>query len=200
MTQGTTTRASSRALWIAAILLALVFAGSLPPLADCLTEYWQVALQTAQARDAKLALQIAQETQDAHEARRLKHALPEAEVERLLAPVDRVALIAQMEPLAATARLARLTYTLAPAQVWDGGTAFPGIKGIVVSTLELEADAPSDTDIFAFLSNLKSLPGSFELMTLDIARIREGDEQPQALNLHMKASLRLYANSDEATK
>ncbi|MDD3182024.1 MAG: hypothetical protein PHD48_04370 [Alphaproteobacteria bacterium] len=183
--------------WGASLVAALLLMFAVWPLSDSVQEYLATEQKKLSAQKTRLELQIQQWAQDAQTAQKLAQTLSSADVENLLAPMNRKEMTAQLEPLASASRLARMTYTLSPAQSWNGGDQFPGINDVTVSTLSLEADAPEDDDSFMYIQSLSELPGQFELHELELHPLTDAPNiAPRALNLHMKAILYWLANAE----
>lgn len=185
-------------LWLASPFVAAVLTLALLPASAALQKEMATQQLQLSSQKEKLGRQLRQWQADAQTAQVLARTLPESAIARLLDPGDRKALAAQIEPLALSARLANISYVLSPAQDWDGGATFPGIRDATISALTIEADAPSDSDIYAFLKSLLAQPGRFEITSLTITPLREDiAARPAALNLRMKASLQWIANAQE---
>jgi len=183
--------------WILALLAALLFAVTMNILTTRITDHFNMAYEQMAAKKNRLTLQLDLWRNDAQTARTIRENISELDIARLLEPGNRKSMTAKLEPLATAHHLVNMTYTLSPPQPWDGGTQFPGIEGVVVSTLTLESDAPHDGAIYAFLSQLKELQGRLTIQELHIGPISEPNATPSALNLHMKAKLEWLVNREE---
>ncbi len=173
-----------------ALAAALLFA--LPPL-------WTQQIEAARAdrvaalqtRKTALFAHIRQMESDAIAADELSQTIEAKEVQRFLAPVTRRQAAAQIEAFAAQARLAHLSYQIAPAQPFAAPDA---PEGLVQSALQIEADAPSDSDILRFLGHLSDLPGRVDVADLSIERLQG---ELGALNVHMRLSARWINNGEK---
>lgn len=182
--------------WIGGLALALCVLIAAPLATIRLQEEMENRQEKLLAHGKTLSTQLAQWKKDANEARQLSASLGGEAIEPYLAPADRAMLAAQLEPLAATARLLHLTYTLGPEERWAGNPMFPHIQGIVQSHLSIEAEAALDADVFRFLDSLSSLPGRLDLERLEIKRIGGAENQPLDIsNLHVRLELRWLANA-----
>jgi len=187
-----------RSLWIAALCAVLLFWAACNLLAGTTATHYQSIVTQKREHKERLALQLQQWRDDAETARTIRENISEHDIARLLEPGNRRAMTARLEPLAAANYLANMTYTLSPAQPWDGGKDFPGIEGVTTSRLSVEADVPHDGYIFAFLAQLSTLQGRFILDELHIApRSEQHKNDSAALNLHMQARLEWLVNAEQ---
>lgn len=149
----------------------------------------------AEARATQLQQQRMQAEQDLQQfhddlaaAADTAHALTPEDIERLLAPVNRMRVMAELERRAASAGLSHISYTLSPAEA-------EGREGLAKSRLSLDADAPSDVDAVAFVRSLRLLmPGLVEVQKLRLSR--PGADLSDA-NLHMQVDLSWLANGEK---
>lgn len=115
------------------------------------------------------------------------------DIDRLLAPVDRLRVASNLERQAAAARLSHFTYNLAsekPANVSviDSAT-------MAESRLTMAADAPLDSDVDSFLHSLgHALPGRVRLLRVAVTR-PAGDAPLSLANVHMEAEAEWLSNS-----
>jgi len=171
-----------------AILLLLVE----PPLAG-----W--GLDRAQSRAASIAAEraeLVQNTQRFQEDMRLAEQMDgrmsTEDIDRLLAPAERLKIVAGLERQAASARFTHFTYTLAPEQKDKTGI---GMEGLTQSDLTLAADMPMDTDAYAFLDHLRILlPGRVHIKQMVLTRM---DGETSLDKTHMEAVLQWLSNSAE---
>jgi hypothetical protein len=125
-------------------------------------------------------------------------AITMADIDRLLAPVQRLHVAADLERQASTSRLSHFTYTLGPenkahADLLDSGD-------LAESDVVMSADAPLDSDVYAFLQNAsRNLPGRVTLKRLSVARLTT-DAPLTLANAHMEATLDWLSNGANADK
>jgi len=181
-------------------LIALGFAVTLGFAIPLSGEPYGARLKQTQAqletRKTALEGQLRQWRDDAREAKELSAAMQGDDVESYLAPMDRAALAAQIEPLATAAHLSAMTYTIGPEEKWPGNPAFPGIEGLGQSQITIEAQAALDTDIFHFLRSLTRLPGRLTLEHLTLTRKDPDTKHGLGLaNVHAQMTLTWLANA-----
>ncbi len=184
--------------WLSVLTASLFLLALTPAVSTRIQEALEKERTHRIAKHAALSARIEQWKADAKEARELAAALGNEDVEAMIAPSSRTDMAAQLEPLADAARLTRLIYTLGPETPWSGDPAFPGMEGIAQSRLTLEAEAPTDADIFVFLKSLSGLPGRMDLERLSIERIGGPERQTiGAINLRFKAEILWIANESK---
>jgi len=71
------------------------------------------------------------------------------EMQRLLAPVDRLKVAAMLERQAQASHLRNFTYSLSAENKYTGSGA--GVQDLAQSDISLSAEAPLDGDIYAFI-------------------------------------------------
>ncbi len=167
--------------WMGVLLLALALA--LTAHAYGVKTEARLAAKTAhltqQIKKNKAAKALLEE--DARRTKELQASLSPDAMAQLLQPADRRAFLNHLDTLAHTARLQHLAYTLSPA-------TFDALNATQSATLSLEADAPLDTDLRAFLDRLThSAPGKLDWQRLQITRLDTRDGA-RPLNLHLVAS------------
>lgn len=184
--------------WILLLSGVLILLVGSPYLTSCYKDYFASQKNDLTYKRDRLAKQLKQWEKDNKTAIDISQTMTKEEIDNLLTPAGRNAMSAQIEPLAATARLGHVRYILSPPKPWDGGNKFPGIKKIVQSTLIIEADAPHDGDIYNFMDKLSALSGKFVLQKLTITPLYDQDSQTlSAYNLHFKATCLWLANEDD---
>jgi len=184
-------------LWCAALLgaLALLFgSGQILGYAhDALTR--ENAALTEQQRERAATLQ--QRRDDDATARRLNESLSESEMEKYLAPSDRVKAAAALAPLANAARFGAFTYSLSP----ERPAALEGLENgaVFASQLTLQADVPHDIAVRQFFQRLgEIMAGRLQIQHLRLERL--ATEQPAALNLRLTAQAQWFSNGGDAPK
>jgi hypothetical protein len=112
------------------------------------------------------------------------------DIDRLLAPVDRLGAASVLERQAAAARLTHFVYTLAPEKKAVADSA----AGLAESKVTLAADMPLDTDAHDFIDRLSaSLPGRVRLRRFSLTRLA-ADAFPSTANVHMEAEAEWLSN------
>ncbi len=188
--------AGKHRFWISGLGLALLALIAAPLFGNFAQERLEQTRAEGTRKREGLSTQLRQWEEDARAARELSETLAGEDAETYLAPMSRALLAAQLEPLAASSRLSRLTYTLGPEEKWTGEAGFPNIKGLAQSHLSLEAEAALDADLFRFLQNLSALPGRMTLEHLSIKRIGDPQKPPSGLaNLSLRAEITWLANA-----
>ena len=183
-------RRSAALLGMAIALLA----GGLPLLhwaqGSAAREATQTAAAMAKTEEAQRQLQS--NIAAAHE---LAGRISEADVVRLLAPIDRLQTAGVLERQATAARLTHFTYTLAAERKDIAVVTGEATPGLVVSAITITADAPLDTDVFAFLAGLQTaLPGRLRVVQMMLARTGDGRQPVAASNVHVEARLDWLSN------
>jgi hypothetical protein len=172
--------------------LLLLFVAS--PLARLATEAAQHHGQDIAAERARLQDSLNRFEEDMRLAQKLDGTMSAETIDRLLAPVDRLRVAAELERQAASANFSRFTYRLSPARTakTDGGNA---VDGLTESDLMLSADMPLDTDATTFMGRLgELLPGRVHLRHLALTRAA-GDAPLSLANMHMEAELQWLSNA-----
>lgn len=177
--------------WFLGLACALFVLALSPIAGEARREEIDRSVLARSARVKTLSAQIRQWETDAKEARILNDAMKGESVETYLAPMNRAALAAQFEPLAARAHLSDLAYTLGPEEKAHSDPLFPNLEDLSQSHLTLEADAALDAEAFSFLDDLSALPGRMDIERLSLKR-KEGDIGLR--NLRLRADLIWMAN------
>lgn len=145
-----------------------------------------------------LSKKVTQWKEDNKKAIEISQTFSKTEIDNLLTTADRDTMTAQLESLAALAKLSNMRYILSPLKPWDGGKHFPGIQNIFTSTLLVEANAPHGGSIFNFMNKLDSVEGKMALKKLEITPLRKDTAKKlRAYNLHFKATYQWLANGAE---
>ena len=175
-------------LFGAAILLAL--AGL--PLIDYGIAAARHRAEDIAAERAELQQAATRFHEDVQLAERPDGRMTAEDIDRLLAPVDRLRMLAGLERQAASRRLSHFTYALSPEK--KAKIDVMEAADMAVSELTLTADMPLDIDCYAFLQSIGSvLPGRTRLRQLSLTRI--ANDSPLSLaNLHMEAVLEWLSN------
>lgn len=170
--------------------LFLIFAGV--PLSD-------LAMDAARKRAAVIAKQQAN-TESAivrfHDDMQLLqqpgNTMAAEDIERMLAPVDRLQVVVGMERQAASALFTHFTYALSPEKKvkMDDAETSP----LAESLITVSADMPLDSDAASFMRGLGyALPGRVHLRHLLLSRW--ASDAPLSLaNIHMEAELIWLSN------
>jgi hypothetical protein len=138
---------------------------------------------------------LSQLKEDIAATENLKTKIDESEIEKFLAPVDRLRAAQIMEHRAEEAHLTQFAYTLSPEQKTLVDTVGAGQQELATSKLTLTADVPTDTDAYLFFDCLRrTLPGRLVLHQLSLQRIGAADAPISAANLHMTASADWLSN------
>jgi hypothetical protein len=178
--------------WLAlfAAALVLLLAGS--PLARQGLEIEQRRAEDIAAERAKLQETARSFQDDILLARKLESQMNAEDIDRLLAPVDRLGVAAELERQAASSRFEHFAYTIAPEKKTITGA--PGAEGMAESDVTLAADMPLDTDAYIFIDRVRALlPGRARLKHLTLTRLAA--DAPLALdNIHMEAALEWLSN------
>lgn len=181
--------------WLAAICLCLFLLVISRPLTRVASAALNQRLQRIQAERTTIAHALENLHVDAAAAEELSQDIALDDVATYLAPVDRLKLTEQFEPLASAMRLDRFTYSLSPEQPYKTYPANADLDGVVESSLSLEAEAPHDGDVYRFLQELTALlPGHAQLRHVSISRLREDPSSFGAMNVKLSASIDWLAN------
>ncbi len=117
------------------------------------------------------------------------------EIEKPLAPIDRLQASGLLERQADAARLDHFTYTLSPEQKVAINSTEMGAQELAVSTIAVKAEVPLDTDVNAFVQRVGSLmPGRLRLQSLTLEHTATAGTPPAADNLHMIANFEWLSN------
>lgn len=185
---------SPHRLWILLACAAFLLWLGTKPLSDTLRVSLQTTVTRLQNEKESLFTKIHLMESDAITADELSRTLDKKAVEATLAPASRRAMASRLEALASQSRLDSFTYALSPPAPWtdETGTLHDGISQ---STLSLEAEAPRDSDVLAFIANLSDLQGRFDLIALTLSRIG-GEGEIRRDNIRMRATLKWIANTE----
>lgn len=182
--------------WLIALGAALLLLAGGDPLLRYSHEILTGRVENLNAEKKTLASTLQHLRDDAATAERLNRAIKAENAAAYLAPVDRLQITAQLEPLAVVSRLGRFTYTLSPEQPFKPDQASPDTDGLAESVLTFEADAPHDGDAYRFAERLlRRLPGHARLRQLVIERTQAFNaETLAAVNVHMNATIDWLTN------
>jgi hypothetical protein len=152
--------------------------------------------QRLQKDQAALSRRLQQWEEDTQKAAQLEKTITPEEVNRLLAPTDRKQLVSQIDSLATAQRMNEVRIALSEPKPWREAQATMHTKGLTVSELNIEANAPLDSDTASFLDQLNSLPGKLVLISLEITPLSptRDTKAAQPYNLHLKVSYQWIAN------
>ncbi len=151
--------------WLGLLAAAVLLLGVGLPLLSGFTDAAQKDSEHLKEDRAKAEQTLKQMRDDVALAGRGGNPMTASDIERLLAPVDRLQVMTQLEHQAAAYRLTHFTTTLSPERTSGFDPA------LAVSTITLAADATLDTDAYAFIDKLRaSLPGRAELQHLTLER------------------------------
>ncbi len=177
--------------WLASLIFALaVILASSPVLQWAQDEATRHAVALHDER-AKVEKELAQLEDDKAEVQKLSGQISAEEIEKSLAPVDRLQAADALEKAASADRLDHFTYTLAPEEkVTIKNSA--GTQELAVSTITIKADTPLDTDAWHFVEHLRGVfPGRLRPQQLTLERI---GTDPAAENLHVTATFEWLSN------
>jgi hypothetical protein len=181
--------------WIASLIVAALLIVLSEPMLNLLQDEAQKHLSDLRSQRAKTEQSLQQLENDIAETKKLSGQMGAAEVEKSLAPVDRLQAADVIEKQAAAARLTHVTYTLSPEQKVKITRADAGPQELALSTITIKADAPLDTDAYAFVGRLRGvLPGRLRPQALTLERIGAPDAAPAADNLHLTAVFEWLSN------
>jgi hypothetical protein len=139
-----------------------------------------------QAADA-----LRQLKEDAVAAQSMKNEIDVASAKKYLEPTDRLRAAQTLERRAAEFGLTNLAYTMGPEQKVSHQTVASGAQEVALSLITLSANAPSDTDVYAFFDALsRTIPGRVSLREISLQRLN-GVDAPIA-----EANVRLDAQAD----
>ncbi|NTU76612.1 MAG: hypothetical protein HGA90_02175 [Alphaproteobacteria bacterium] len=146
----------------------------------------------------KLQETLQQLREDAATAQQLDETLDIAEVDKLLAPLNRARATSLLEALARASRLDRFSYSLSPETPYRPATEGLAPTGLVTSALTLQGEAPHDGDITSMLDRLRlALPGRLQLHTFELERLRQEPEAAfAATNVRFTATLEWLTNEN----
>lgn len=146
--------------WIAIMAAALVVLATGVFLVGPLQTRTEKAAAAARQELAATLNAVAQLQDDIETAQRLQNEIAPASVERAMARVNRLKAASIVERRANEAYLSDLRYNFAPEQTVSFETVGAGRQVFAQSLLSIEAQAASDTGIYAFIESLgRSLPG-----------------------------------------
>jgi len=125
--------------------------------------------------------------EDIASAETLKTVLDDQAAQKFLAPIDRVRTGEILERRAEEARLTHFSYSLSPEEKTSFDTEASQKLALGLCTITLEADAPTDLDVYIFLDSVdRMLSGSLALKRLSLQRITPYASPMTAANLHFK--------------
>jgi hypothetical protein len=131
---------------------------------------------------------------DVAAAQKLENEMTLSEAEQSLAPVDRLLAANAMEQEAEAAHLRGFSYTLSPEQKIKMEESVPEPQEVAVSTITLHGEAPTDSNIYGFISAMHDLlPGRIRLQQLSLSRIAN-DASVAAYNLRFNATFEWLSN------
>jgi hypothetical protein len=169
--------------WILTVVLAItcIFGGT--PVLRTISNAFHQRLESMQHDTAQAQQTLRHLQNDAVESKSLSEKISPEDIEKILAPVDRMQAAAAMETIAAAARMHHFTYSLSPEQ---------NVGDIAESALAIKTDASLDTEIFQFIDNLqRTLPGRLVIKNLTIER---SGTVPALDNLHCEADMLWQSN------
>lgn len=180
-------------VWLFMVACACVLFAIAPSLSAHFETKMDDAVAVLKNQKESLFNQIRQLESDAIAADELSQTIDTKEIIRFLAPANRRAAAAQLEALAAQSRLDALSYKIAPAMPWAGGSES---DTLTQSAITLEANAPSDSDVMTFLSSLTEIGGRIDVQNLSLRRLHK-DGKIASLNIHFRATLLWLANREK---
>ena len=178
-------------LWCAALLCALALLFGSGQILDYAHESLTQENAILMERQRELTTTLRQGRDDAATAQRLSESLGEGEMEKYLAPSDRVKTAATFEPLAQASRFGAFTYSLSP----ERPAALESLENgaVVESLLTLQATVPHDIAVRQFFERLgENMAGRLQIQHLRLERL--ATDQPAALNLRMEAQAQWLSN------
>jgi len=179
--------------WLLALIGAFILIVGLDPARHYAYEMTGQKQKELSSDHERLALNLRQLRDDAALAERLSKDINANDVEKYLAPSNRLEAVAMLDPLAFDSRLSNFSYTLSPEQPYKSPDDGSDMRGIVQSSLTLQAEAALDNDTYRFLENLpRVLPGRLRLEKLSVERIKLN--LFEATNVRMTAVFEWVAN------
>ncbi|MGB9152743.1 MAG: hypothetical protein WCD70_06615 [Alphaproteobacteria bacterium] len=176
-------------IWIGLLIVAFIVGAGNAPVLGIAQQNEKQRLASLLADYNKTADELHQLQDDIAATENLKTKIDEADVDKSLAPVDRLRVAQIIERRAAETHLTHFTYTLSPEQKTPIDTVDAGKQELATSTLALTADAPTDTDAYLFFDSLRrTLPGRLSVRQLSLQRIGAADAPVSDANLHLTAS------------
>src|ERR1700722_180170 len=171
-------------------LCVLVFSAVLYVGATPVVGYWldaerqQTGAMEADTAQTQQSVQMLED--DVAAAQKLSSQLDPKEIERLLAPVDRLKVATLLEHQAAASHMQNFAYTLAPEQRVTFTTPGAGPQQLAQSEITVSADAALDTETYTFVEHLRTiLPGRLHLRAFTIERIGDAQTALASTNVHM---------------
>ncbi len=175
--------------WIAALIAAALIAAASTPLFGLAQRKAAIKLTTLRKETAKTNEALRQINEDKIAIENMKNKIDVNAAKKYLRPVDRLRAAQILEDRAAESRLTGLSYTLSPEQKTDINTPGAGKQALARAQWTIAADAPADTDAFAFLDSLgRALPGRIELREMNLRRLGGKDSQISEANVRLTAS------------
>jgi len=183
--------------WMGRLALALGLLVLLAPLLHLLNAAAQARLTTLAAKITATQLSLKQLDEDIQVSQTIHSAKDRAELESVLAPVDRLQITSLLEQQASADRIGNFSFTLAPEQP-KAVDSPSGTLSLYFSTLELAGDVALDGDIYLYLQHIKTaLPGQLTLTHLTLERLTKDTTPPAAVNLHFTAQFDWLSNGTE---
>ncbi len=182
--------------WLAALVAAFALLIGGDPLLRMAHGGLNARLQKLEDETRDLTQALDQLHKDAETAEKLSRSMKADEMEAYLAPVDRLKITAQFEPLARAAHMGKFTYTLLPERPLKHDYALADAEGLVESSLTFDAEAPHDAAVYRFIDRLmRQLPGRAQLRSLTLDRMSMDDKAPLSpLNVRASAEIDWIAN------
>jgi hypothetical protein len=175
--------------WIGVLTLAVIIGICNAPVLGLAQQRAGQKLAGLRAENAQTSQALRQLQDDIEAANKMKTEMDINEAESLLAPVDRLRAAQILEHRAAESRLIHFTYTLSPEEKVQIETADAGKQELATSKWTLAADAPTDTDAYAFIDAIiRTLPGRVTLHQISLQRTGAENAVISAANLHLTAS------------
>ncbi|MDX2027166.1 MAG: hypothetical protein SFW62_00865 [Alphaproteobacteria bacterium] len=180
--------------WLAVLACAVLLVAASNPLLQVLREKTSRYLSEVRTERMRAEEIVRQIDGDRETANALSGEMNEAELEKALAPIDRLRAAAVLERQAAVARLSRFTYTLSPEQKVTVTAPGAGPQELALSTITMSAEAPLDTSAYVFVEQLRqTLPGRIRPQQVMLERL--DDAAPlSASNLRLTATLEWLSN------
>jgi hypothetical protein len=185
--------------WFGLLVFSVFLYVATKPVVSFLQDREQRQVEMISAEYARVKTSFQQLEDDIATVQKLSRQMSAEDIEKILAPVDRLKVATMLEHQAAASRLQNFAYTIAPEQKLSFNTPGAGSQMLAQSEITLAADVPLDADAYAFVEHLRaSLPGRGQLRALTIERIGESQAALAVTNLHMTARIDwLSAGSDK---
>ncbi len=180
--------------WIILLAISITLITTSSPLLRVAEEKTSANLAHIKTQRVQAEQTLRQLQDDVAAAQKLGTQMTLSEAEQFLTPVDRLLAANELEHEAAVSHIQHFDYTLAPEQRMKKSSTLAEPQELFVSTVTISGEAPSDIDIYRFISRMPlALPGKLRLQQLSLDRMSK-ESAVSTYNVRFNATLEWLSN------